>query len=262
MAEIKREFTNFTPGELTYHESVPGGEMTAREMINLRVAQDGSLRQRQAIRAILEPNTHNITGLAATTDRLFFINDNGQLFYRNRERINQHDTEIPIRGRKRIVTFTAPDGYIEDSKLAGRISIIYEYENFVVLTSEGADQGYWVDLRDDTEPNEINTIAAYPLGFDAPDFAVVPYLSGDGVTLTAEQGVELQNHAYIYRFTYIRDTRTPTEIEAGEELPDEPFNDVESNPSEPKLLRIDDIDPAMLVAFRYVLNHDFIVLTQ
>ena len=253
MPELKREFTNFTPGELTYHESVEGGEYTAQEMKNLRIDTHGALRQRQSIRAVAPENSHNITGVAASTDRLFFINSNGQLFFRNRDRANQSDTEIPIHGRPRIITDTAPDGYIEGTKLSGRISIIPEYENFVILTSEGQDQGYWIDLRD------TDRIVAYPLGFNPPTFEVVPYLSGDGITLTADQGIELQTYAYIYRFTYIRDARTPTEIANGspELPPDEPFNDIESNPSEPKLLRIDTIDPEDRVRAIFLYNVKF-----
>ena len=250
MPELIREFTNFTPGELTYHESVPGGEITAQEMLNLRVDRHGALRQRQSIRAVNPPNTHNITGVAASTDRLFFINEDGQLFYRNASRIRQFDRQVEILGRPRIITETTPDGYIEATKLAGRISIIYEYENFVILTSEGEDKGYWIDLRD--EP-----LKAYPLGFNPPTFDTSLQLSGDGITLLEGQGIELQTYAYIYRFTYVRDTRTPTEIDAGKMLPDEPFSEVESNPSPPKLLDVPNIDPQNRVRGIYIYGLKF-----
>ena len=243
MPELIREFTNFTPGELTYHESVPGGEITAQEMLNLRVDRHGSLRQRQSIRAtstLHTDNTKKITGVAASTDKLFFINEDGQLFYRNPERTRQLDREIEILGKPRIITDTIPDGYIEETKLSGRISIIFEYENFVMITSEGQDQGYWIDLRDEDDTQEYK---AYPLGFNPPTFDVAMQLSGTGITLSEGQGIELQTYAYIYRFTYIRDTRTPTEIEAGKMLSEEPFADVESNPSEPVLLNLPNIDP-------------------
>ena len=235
MPELIREFTNFTPGELTYHESVPGGEITAQEMLNLRVDRHGGLRQRQSIRVVNDENTHNITGIAASTDRLFFINAEGQLFYRPQKRTDQvFDRQVEILGRPRIITEANPEGYIEESKLLGRISIIYEYENFVILTSEGEDKGYWIDLREDT-------LKAYPLGFNPPTFDTSLQLSGAG--LLEGQGIELQTYAYIYRFTYIRDTRTPTEIDTGKKLSEEPFADVESNPSPPKLLNVPNIDP-------------------
>lgn len=228
MPELIREFTNFTPGELTYHESVPSGEYTAQEMKNLRIDTHGALRQRQGIRALLTANSHNITGIAASTDRLFFINANGQLFYRNRERNSQRDTEIPIRGRPRRRTETRPDGSIEETKLQGRMSIIHAYENFVILTSEGEDQGYWIDLRDET-------LTAYPLGFNPPDFAVT-------MTRDLQTGGPINHQSiHFYRFTYVRDLRT-LQREAfevgkrgtltGEDVTEDPFADVESNPSD------------------------------
>ena len=229
MPEIIREFTNFTPGELTYHESVSGGEVTAQEMVNLRVDTHGALRQRQSIRATLPANTHNITGVAATTQRLYFINDNGQLFYRNPERSNQSDTEIPVYGRPRIITDTIPEGYIEATKLSGRISVIYEYEDFDIITSEGEDRGYWIDLTDDDE------IIAYPLGFDPPTFEVTPSI------LPNSRGGVNATQIYFYRFTYVYDLKKlqeemlavgKTGSLTGDDISEEPFNDMESNPTE------------------------------
>ena len=178
MPELIREFTNFTPGELTYHESVPGGEITAQEMKNLRVDTHGALRQRQSIRATLPPNSHNITGIAASTDLLFFINSNEQLFYRNQERTDQKDIEIPIRGRPRIITDTNPAGSIEATKLSGRISIIYEYENFIILTSEGQDQGYWIHLTADETIDTVRRAVIRRSENDFSDFGIGEVFSG------------------------------------------------------------------------------------
>lgn len=229
MPDIIREFTNFTPGELTYHESVPGGEVTAQKMVNLRVDTHGALRQRQPIRSILAANTANITGIAAANERLYFINTNGQLFYRNPERSNQSDTEIPVYGRPRIITDTIPEGYIEATKLSGRISVIYEYENFDIIISEGEDQGYWIDLT-----NTDEEIIAYPLGFDPPTFEVTPSILPDS------RGGVNATQVHFYRFTYVRDLRKLQEemlavrqsgTITGDDISEEPFNDVESNPS-------------------------------
>ena len=230
MPELMREFTNFTTGELTYHESVEGGEVTAQEMLNLRVDTHGALRQRHAIRAILDANEANITGVFAGTERLYFINANGKLYYRNKERSNQVDTEIEIKGRPRIITDTIPDGYIEETKLEGRISVINEYKDFDILTSEGEDQGYWIDRREDD-------LIAYPLGFNPPIFEAE--IDGFALKENAVDGT----HAYFYRFTYIRNARigeitrlsnqisTPEGLDIAIDLSEEPFNNVESNPS-------------------------------
>ena len=226
MPELIREFTNFTPGELTYHESVEGGELTAQEMINLRIGSHGALRQRHSIRTTLTANDTDITGCAATQTRLYFINADGELFFRNNDRNNQTDTEIQILGRPRIITTMIPAGYIEETKLDGRISLIHEYKDFVILTSEGEDQGYWIDRSDEDD------IKAYPLGFNPPTFEVTPTsLNNSNFT-----GFALTN--VFYRFTYVRDTRSPSEVTAGNELPEEPFNTVESNPSDALLVQL------------------------
>ena len=240
MPEIRREWTNFTPGELTYHESVEGAEITAQEMVNLRVGTHGALRQRHPIRAILEPNEANITGVFATIERLYFINSNGKLYFRNRERANQTDTEIEIRGRPHIVTEQIPDGYTEETKLSGRISVIHQYKDFDILTSEGEDQGYWIDTRDEDE------LVAYPLGFNPPTFDVTFDVSGSGLIVDDNQGFADVNLVHFYRFTYIRNVEigadintnqarrvnTPDGLQIATDMSEEPFNNVESNPSE------------------------------
>ena len=244
MPELTRTFNNFEAGELTYHQSIEGGELTAQEMLNLRVNTTGELRQRHSIRATLQPNENNITGIASAQSRLFFITDTGKLFYRNNQRTGQKDTEIPIHGRPRIITETNPQGEIDETHLQGRISIIYEYKDFILITSEGIDQGYWIDIRKEDD------IKAYPLGFNPPDFTVKAIPQNTGGTGTFLDGVTI-----FYRFTYIRDTRTPTEIRQGilpeaepEDIPFdeaqdenpiiEPFFNVESNPSQPILVDI------------------------
>ena len=219
MPEIKREFNNFLPGELTYHEAVEGGEYTAQLMQNLRADTNGALRQRHGIFA-RSPETHptlKITGIAASQKHLLFIRNDGQLFYRRKSRLNPVDTFIYITGRRRDA-----DGIKLPTGLSGRLSLIEEFAEFYIITSEGTDQGLWIDVRD------ADNIEAHPLGFDPPEFEA-----------TAEGRRGLTNrlspqHYHFYRFTYLRDAKG------------EPFGDMESNPS-PALLA--DFTSSALSAF-------------
>ena len=49
------------------------------------------------------------------------------------------------------------------SDLEGRISVV-NFNTYVILTSEGADQGYIIDMRAGDGQYQ-----AYPLGFDVPN---------------------------------------------------------------------------------------------
>ena len=221
MPEITRAFTNFLAGELTYHEAIEGGEYTAQEMVNLRAGSNGELRQRNVIVPRGIEQSANITGLAASQDRLFYIQAEGQLFWRNKERLNQRDIFIQIKGRRR----NPADGVKVGTGLSGRLSLIHQFEDFHIITSEGTDQGYWIDLREET-------LVAYPLGFDPPTFtptAKAIKVEGQGAFPTGFPRV-------VYRFTYIRDIRTADDLALGKELPDEPFAEIESNPSPPLLM--------------------------
>ena len=49
------------------------------------------------------------------------------------------------------------------SRLSGRLSVIDSFKTYAILTSEGKDRGFFIDIRDE------KNLKAYPLGFDAPD---------------------------------------------------------------------------------------------
>ena len=219
MTEIRREFTNFQAGELTYHEAVEGGDYTAQEMINLRADTNGALRQRHGIiaRGHAFPEGLHITGIAASKKILLLIRSDGLLFYRNNRRLNQITLPINITGRG-----TRSDGRRNHTGLNGRLSIIEDYGNeFYIITSEGTDQGLWIDLRD---PDNIE---AHQLGFNPPLFeaSITPS------EYSGQQGIAGGLPNYFYRFTYVRDTRTPADIANGVPIDEEPFNNVESNPT-------------------------------
>ena len=206
MPEIQREFNNFLTGELTYHEAIEGGEYTAQHMVNLRADTDGALRQRHGIfaRGHPVPSIVSITGLAASENHLLFIRSDGQLFYRPKQRPERH-VFINITGRGRDA-----NGIKLPTQLAGRLSLIHDFGNeFYLITSEGEDQGLWIDVRDETN------IEAHQLGFNPPTFQAVA-IPQSSLTQYYDP-----TSLHFYRFTYLRDE------------PKEPFGEMESNPSEP-----------------------------
>lgn len=226
MPEIQRLISNYTPGELTYHEAVEGGELTAQEMLNLRADTNGALRLRHGIFARGTEQQNDITGIAASDERLYYITTNGQLFYRNNDRSNQSDTEIPIR------TETG-----SPSNLNGRISLIYEYEDFDILTSEGEDQAYWIDIR------ETDNIQAYNLGINPPvsgSLTAQPGVFGQiadneramGYAVPEDQDPQGQRrYQFHYKMTYVRRHDKGVLLSRLEEVP--PFYGMESQPGDP-----------------------------
>lgn len=119
------------------------GHLYADDLQNLRIDGDGWLRLRSDALA-LDPDGENITGVAATTKHVFLLRSDGKLYVRE---IDTLETETEITGV---------------SNLEGRISIV-DFRTYVIITSEGTDQGYIVDLREGD-----GQYAAYLLGINAP----------------------------------------------------------------------------------------------
>ena len=209
MQNFNWQLDNFALGMHTEPAKTQGGERYAAEIQNLRVDSDGWLRERSAVEA-LGPNGVNITGVAATPKHIFVLRADGKLYIRDRDDL---DTETEITGA---------------SDLEGRISVV-DFNTYVILTSEGGDQGYWVNLQD------TDNIVAYSLGIEPP---------GEG-TLTATADVHGQvsdeerafGHAeetdendqrhynFLYRMTYVR--RHGKGLNIPEDAP--PFLGMESN---------------------------------
>lgn len=233
MPEIKREFNNFTPGELTYHEAVEGGELTAQEMINLRADTNGALRQRHAIIAKGVDNDVTITGIAASNRHLLFIDESGRLFMQTS---NGMPTNVPINN--------------SPTKLSGRLSLISEYNDFYIITSEGEDQGYWIDIREGETPT------AYNLGINPPmltyqQFPIDPTndpeiaaqggfreLADDKKFVGDLDGFPNNTIYFVYKITYVRKTQEYIEGLPSEEQEPIPFNGTESEASEDIVISI------------------------
>ena len=217
MQNFNWQLDNFALGMHTEPAKTQGGERYAAEIQNMRIDSDGWLRERSEIMAVGSPNAQNITGIAATPKHVFVLRADGKLYIRDRDDL---DTETEITGV---------------SDLDGRISVV-DFNTYVIVVSEGEDQGYWIDLRE----GESSYRDAFKLGLVPPDFGegrhienryaeatvlrtLPPSRRGSGPRVEAE-GVDvspLQNNTrYFYRFTYIRKDA-------------DLFDEMESNPSEP-----------------------------
>ena len=118
-----------------------GNPAYARDMQNLRINGNGWLQLRPGTQTLGDTG-NNISGIAATTTHVFYLRAS-ELYVRQ---IDDLTTETQITGTR---------------FLAGRLSII-DYNTYVILTSEGTDTGYILDMRDSDD------ITAYPLGLPAP----------------------------------------------------------------------------------------------
>ncbi len=203
MQNFDWQLDNFALGMHTEPAKTEGGERYAGDIQNLRIDADGWLRERSAIESI-GPNGRNITGVAATPRHIFLLRDDGKLYIRSRDGLNT-ETEI-----------TGIDNF------AGRISVI-DFNTYIILTSEGEDQGYMVDMREGKDYQTItlglNTTGPGPdenqqnLGGvtvvnDVPSGAEV---GGDG---------DLSEGGYIYRYAFLYYDTNDREL---------PWNGMQSN---------------------------------
>ena len=198
MTPVPWEVTSFT-GIHTQPAKVENGEHYASDIRNLRIDGDGWLRLRSDAVAVGPDVSEGVTGIASTPRHFFILRNNGNVYVRDHD---DTDTETQIEGIL--------------SGLEGRLSVV-DFNTFVILTSEGDDQGWWVDMREDND----NYLQAYTLGFNAPT-------DGDSsLVVTDPSGiVDDLRIRYFYKITY---SRQFTVEEGVEEL--DLFNGVESEAS-------------------------------
>lgn len=84
---------------------------------------------------------------------------------------------------------------IQASGISGRLTAVLVDDDAIILTTEGDDRGYWIDL------SALPTMSVYPLGFDKPDVSAVVT---EDYTATGGQGSMDQDSYYYYRLTFFR----------------------------------------------------------
>ena len=141
MPNLAWEQTEFR-GIHTQPAKTAEGHLFAEDMENLRIDGDGWLQLRSPITTLGLPVSEGITGLATTLTHVFVLREDGRLY-------------VEVLGEDNLIEITGV------SNLEGRISIV-NFNTYIILTSEGADQGYIIDMR------EGENYQVYPLGFDRP----------------------------------------------------------------------------------------------
>lgn len=213
MPRIDWELSKFI-GMHTQPSKVEGGEIYAEDMQNLRIDGEGWLCPRSDITDVAIDG-ENITGVASTQHHLWVLRSDGKLYVRDKDDLT---TETEVEGV---------------SGLSGRISVVGTFRDYVILTSEGTDQGYIIDLREDEE------LRAYPLGFTPPE--------GENFRVDAIEGEDFdrsdhnlasenlnaaltEDRYYAYAYTYLSFDE--------DKDPKDPWFGMESNPNtESELVR-------------------------
>ena len=212
MPNLAWEQTQFR-GIHTQPAKTADGHLFAEDMENLRVDGEGWLQLRSDVMA-MDPDGRSLTGVATTLRHVFTLRADGRLYVRE---VDTLASEVEIRG-------------VEN--LSGRISLV-SFNTYVILTSEGTDQGYIVDMREGD-----GQYRAYALGFDPPGPDSYRAEAIDDIPDGVEQrlynlpiGTEpkLTNNTY-YHYTYTYVSLNDTE---------DPWYEMESNP--PKITLLDDL---------------------
>ena len=128
----------------TQPAKVEAGDQYPLDLLNMRIDGNGWLQ----LRAPVEDSRtigDETTGVATTDTHIFLLSEGGK---------------VKIAKISDFATATLTTA-LTDEDLTGRLSLV-DFGNYVVFTSEGEDQGYIVDIRDDDD------YQIFPLGFPAP----------------------------------------------------------------------------------------------
>ncbi len=213
MQRLQWEVTRFSAGMHTDPSRVEGGTQFARNVQNLRANRNGHLVPRFNFATVeTRWDSAKITGIAAATDYLVYLLDNGQLWIRFADEPD----------RDRLVNTT--------EQLQGKLSLISEYADFAIVKAE-TGPGLWLDLRRDVIARN-RQVDAYPLGLDVPNWrANATYIPG------TPGGIFEVGSAYVFRWTNARVFANSQDafIENRLSVNAPPFAGMESNPGTPQI---------------------------
>lgn len=182
---------NYTPGILSEQGKLPDGVLVAKDLSNLQSDGDGFLKLRNAVVDTIPNNSifvnnpnrpleriPKLEGIARYRE-LILMNVGGMLFASKRP----NDTPVAV-----------DNGVVTD--LEGRLSIIDVFDDYVILTSEGSDIGWWLyNVKE-----SIEDITAHPMSFEKPDFTP----SFMALNRRRSEGIETGKIFY-YKLTYAND---------------------------------------------------------
>ena len=203
---------NLTLGMHTVPAAVASGEQYAAQTENLRPDGEGALVLRYGLADVGDVHPgRQITGVVGSRGYLLYLLDDGTLWYR------RVDGDAAMR----------VEGIDATSGLSGRLSLITAFEDYLLLTSEGDDQGFWIDRSGE------DLGRAEKLGLDPPPQPPAGIATGDAKQNSLDIGY------YVFAFTYARAFwRDGTGITGGKQFQKDydvdprayPFLGMESNP--------------------------------
>lgn len=218
MRKLEWFLNNFAAGVHSYQSRQPQGDVFAHRLQNVKAGPEGHLRHWSPGRSLDDTNFDGrIGGVAADEKRWYRLSEvdvGVRLWFRYLDkRLYPNYPEFSVTG---------------SSEMEGRLFVIGEFGDFVIVGSEGDDRGYWMDVRDTVEQGEHRL---HELGMVPP----VEYSASNG----SVSSHALADGLYVYAFTNVRaffgdvdNVPFPRQI-AQKALagPERLFNGMESNPT-------------------------------
>lgn len=235
MPKIDYELTDFK-GIHTAQGKVPAGHTYAHDLLNLRIDKEGWLSPRSRITDF--PIGDDVTGIATSPTHIFTLRTDGTLWVRDKNNVRYavktqprtatlFEREVEEATEALFVTTgvdTSDDVQPQDlnnvlAYFEGRISLA-SFGDYVVITSEGEDQGVWVDMSQDLPV----VPKVYQLGIShTPDVPAAPRLKNRESKLVEKNAWLNQDFlaiddtfpilqvgvSYYYTYTYVRKGKKP-----------------------------------------------------
>ncbi len=183
MRPLNWQITKFN-GIHSYPSDIPeGSAVFTQDMVNLRIDRWGHLRPRPPIRRLPTARTAGtrVTGVDSSAGYVYYLRDDGKLF------------------QDSIVSTTLME-VLDVENLEGRLSIVSTFDEFVILTSEGNDQGYY---------HRLGFTRALPLGLPKPDIDNFRIKVGIGSGIDPnddeEEGNEFTENHLFYKIAFAAD---------------------------------------------------------
>jgi hypothetical protein len=170
--------SNFRLGVHTNPSEQNQSDLFAYDAKNVKSDADGTLVNRYAMSSVKAAGG-TVTGLAVemvgSVQCVFYLLDTGEL--------------------KLLVLGGLDVSLVTDANLTGKLSSLKWSKDIVFITSQGADQGYYIDLSAFVPPG-VTTATIFQLGITPVD--------ASGINALETTGGAMATGFYYYRFTYIR----------------------------------------------------------
>ena len=237
---------NFSAGVHSYQSRQPQGDVFAHELQNVRAGPEGHLRHWSPVSDVVSAP---ILRVYRNVDPFLLSMDAQDFAIMDRSAVapgvvadDEADKTLPagvatgIAASEERVHVLWSNGVLtrgaslvcdDDLIMRGRLWLIGEFRDFEIISSEGEDRGYWMDVRDTVAEDALTL---HPLGLDPP---AVPDF---GSRISSANGLEAG--LYVYAMTNVRAffddpdrVDLPPQIINKEFRGEALFNGMESNPT-------------------------------